>query len=350
MKMIPEIVQFELPNQLACPQPTERRGINRDEVRLLITEDNTTPIHTQFKHLADYLNEGDVLVVNTSGTIASAFEIDLPNNRKGRLHLSTSIGNDQWLVEVREVSHNRTIRWRGGTAEMSFSLPAGGKVTLKEQYYDDRELLHLWVAQLETPFQVIDYLQQYARPIQYENLHNQYPIAYYNTWFSSQPGSAEMPSAGRGFTSELIQKLLKKGVQIVPILLHTGVSSLEENEAPYPEYMEITPIAAAMLNQAKAEKKRILAVGTTAVRAVESAVDNEDQVIPKNGYTSLYIQPEQKLKIVSGLLTGFHEPRASHLNMLQALAGYDHISTAYQAAIENQYYWHQFGDLHLILS
>ena len=158
-----------------------------------------------------------------------------------------------------------------------------------------------------------------------------------------------MPSAGRGFTPRLIESLLKKEVTIAPIILHTGVSSLEENESPYPEYMEIDPVSAAIINLAKKQHRRIIAVGTTAVRAVETAVNNDGTVLPYRGNTELFIDESYVMKVVSGLLTGFHEPRASHLNMLQSVGGYEHIDNAYQEAIKAGYYWHQFGDLHLIL-
>jgi S-adenosylmethionine:tRNA ribosyltransferase-isomerase len=147
----------------------------------------------------------------------------------------------------------------------------------------------------------------------------------------------------------LIERLLKKGVVLAPILLHTGVSSLEENETPYPEYMEIDPVSASIINTAKSQGRRIIAVGTTAIRAIESAVNSEGRVIPYQGNTELFIDEGYTMKVADGLLTGFHEPRASHLNMLQAIAGYEHVDRAYQAAIEAGYYWHQFGDLHLIL-
>ena len=193
------------------------------------------------------------------------------------------------------------------------------------------------------------YLAHNAKPIQYEKLDRQYPLSYYQTFFSFHPGSSEMPSAGRGFTADLIERLLKKGIVFAPVILHTGVSSLEENEKPYPEYMEIDPLTASIINNAKKQDRRIIAIGTTAVRAIETALNEEGLVIPYRGNTELFIDENYKMKIADGLLTGFHEPRASHLNMLQSIAGYEHIDMAYREAIKAGYYWHQFGDLHLIL-
>jgi S-adenosylmethionine:tRNA ribosyltransferase-isomerase len=158
-----------------------------------------------------------------------------------------------------------------------------------------------------------------------------------------------MPSAGRGFTKDLVERLLEKGVVIAPILLHTGVSSLEENESPYAEYMEVDQASATLINDAKKQGRKIIAVGTTGIRAIESVVNERGEVIPYTGVTNLFIDNDYKMKVINGLLTGFHEPRASHLQMLQSLAGFDHIERAYKSALDNNYFWHQFGDLHLIL-
>ncbi|MEO8110925.1 MAG: S-adenosylmethionine:tRNA ribosyltransferase-isomerase [Ginsengibacter sp.] len=345
----PSIIQFDLPPNLACPKPTEERKIKRDEVRLLVTTKSGSIGHTIFNHLTTFLKEGDVLVVNTSATIPSALPILLPNDKKGKLHFSTKLNDKQWLVEIREITGNKTKRWKEGKEEMVFHLPTLTAITLKQKFYKNDKWLDLWIAEFNNDLHVENYLEAFARPIQYEHLEKQYPLSYYQTFFSFHPGSSEMPSAGRGFTPGLIERLLKKGIVIVPVLLHTGVSSLEEYETPYPEYMEIDPVAAAVINTAKRENRRIIGVGTTVVRAVESAANEQAIVTPSQGKTELFIDENYSMKIINGLLTGFHEPKATHLNMLQAIAGYGHIERAYHAAIEGGYYWHQFGDLHLIL-
>jgi len=345
----PSIIQFDLPIYLACPKPTEERNMKRDEVRLLVTAGSGQIDHTSFNHLTSFLQQGDVLVINTSATVASALPVLLPRGEKGRLHLSTKLGSREWLIEIREITGNKTVRWQGGKEGMTFQLPSGANITLKQRFYENEQLLHLWIAELSIHQSLGTYLTAHARPIQYEKLDQQYPLSYYQTFFSFHPGSSEMPSAGRGFTADLIERILKKGVVIAPVLLHTGVSSLEENETPYPEYMEIDPVTASIINAAKSQGRRIIAVGTTAIRAIETAVTNEGIVMPYRGNTELFIDENYVMKIVDGLLTGFHEPRASHLHMLQSLAGFEHINAAYKVAIENGYYWHQFGDLHLIL-
>jgi S-adenosylmethionine:tRNA ribosyltransferase-isomerase len=140
-----------------------------------------------------------------------------------------------------------------------------------------------------------------------------------------------------------------KGIQFAPITLHTGVSSLESDELPFPEYFRIPPVTASLINTARREGRRIIAVGTTSIRAVESAVDERGKVVAREGWTERYITPETGISVVDGLITGFHEPRASHLQMLEALAGRHHLEIAYRAALEEAYFWHEFGDLHLLL-
>ena len=157
-----------------------------------------------------------------------------------------------------------------------------------------------------------------------------------------------MPSAGRAFTPELITRLVARGVQVAPLLLHTGVASLEDHEPPYEEYYEIPAASARLINQARREGRRVIAVGTTVVRALETVVA-DGEVHPGQGWTGLVITPQRRLRAVSGLLTGLHEPRASHLAMLAALAGEAHLRLAYAEALRERYLWHEFGDLHLIL-
>ncbi len=349
MNITSNIIQFELPGHLACPKPTELRNLSRDGVRLLVTTGSGHVEHTAFSDVDKYLQNGDVLVVNTSATRASAIPITLPYNRKGMAHFSTRVNKHEWLVEIREIMGDKTVRWKEGGEELEFHLPDRAKIMLKRKFYEERELLHLWIAEFNTGQEHEAYLAEHAQPIKYDKLNEPYPLDFYQTFFSFQPGSSELPSAGRGFTQNLVKRLLKKGVDFAPILLHTGVSSLEESEPPYPEYMEISPASAAIINNASEEGRKVIATGTTAVRAVESAVNEAGEVLPYAGNTNLFIEDSYRMRVINSLLTGFHEPGASHLNMLQSLAGFDHIERAYYSAIENNYFWHQFGDLHLIL-
>lgn len=349
MNAIMQTIDFQLPSSLACARPTEERGLCRDEVRLLVTDGSGSIHHKKFYELDDFLEDGDVLVVNTSATQPAALPIRLPDEAPAMMHLGTRLGDCEWLVEVRKVNGEKTLRWHEGEEGMLFQLPGGVSARLERRLYKDRELLNLWRVGFSEPI-TPRYLEKYGAPIRYDHLKDRYPLDYYQTFFSFHPGSSEMPSAGRGFTPSLVDRLLNKGVVFAPLLLHTGVSSLEEDEQPYPEFMEIDPLTCSIIYRAKSAGKRVIAVGTTAVRAVETAAFKEGSPRPYHGWTDLYIHEGFHMKVVDGMITGFHEPRASHLHMLLALAGPEHVERAYAAALENKYYWHQFGDLHLILT
>ena len=159
-----------------------------------------------------------------------------------------------------------------------------------------------------------------------------------------------MPSAGRAFTPQLITKLASHGVEIVPLLLHTGVSSLEEGEQPYAERYRISEASARRITRARRDGRRIIAVGTTVVRTLETVTDAAGVTHAGMGWTDVVVTPLRGARSVDGLLTGFHEPRASHLLMLAAIAGCQHLRVAYDAALAQRYLWHEFGDLHLILA
>ena len=159
-----------------------------------------------------------------------------------------------------------------------------------------------------------------------------------------------MPSAGRAFSPDVLERLAHRGIKFLMLTLHTGVASLEGHEKPYAEEYWVPELTARAVRLAKAEGRRVIAVGTTVVRALESAADEGDgEVIASHAWTELVITPERGVRVVDSLLTGFHEPSASHLAMLEAIAGRRHVEVAYQAALEGQYLWHEFGDLHLIL-
>ncbi len=158
-----------------------------------------------------------------------------------------------------------------------------------------------------------------------------------------------MPSAGRGFTPQIITRLVAKGIQVVPLTLHTGVSSQESHEPPYEEYYKVPEMTAKIVNLARAAGNRVVAVGTTSIRALESVTDSAGITHPGEGWTDLVITQDDQVQCVDCLLTGMHEPGASHLSMMEALAGRTHINMCYQAALQAGYLWHEFGDLHLLM-
>jgi S-adenosylmethionine:tRNA ribosyltransferase-isomerase len=257
-------------------------------------------------------------------------------------------------VELRLPAGNATQPFAEGQAGETLQLPAGGTATLLAPYVRDRAATpggptRLWVATLRLPGPLVEYLDAHGFPIRYSYVRERWPLSYYQCVYATEPGSAEMPSAGRAFTPELITRLVARGVQIAPMLLHTGVSSLEDHEPPYEEWYRVPPETARLVSAARAEGRRVIAVGTTVVRALETVTDPRGATHSGEGWTVLVVTPQRGVRAVNGLLTGLHEPRASHLAMLEALAERAHLRDAYAAALRERYLWHEFGDLHLLL-
>jgi S-adenosylmethionine:tRNA ribosyltransferase-isomerase len=360
---------FTLPAELMASEPPEARGLERDEVRLMVSyrSDNRV-IHTRFRELGAYLQAGDLLVINTSGTLPAALPATRADGTACELHLSTHLPADLWTVEVRLPAEKATKPFYDAEAGEILHIPAGATATLHVPYAREssgsmltsrndmpvactgkKGHTRLWIATLQLPCSLQDYLERYGFPIRYGYVKQHWPISYYQTVYATEPGSAEMPSAGRAFTPELLTQLVAHGVQIAPLILHTGVASLEDHEPPYEEYYHVPLETARLVNAARQSGKRIIAVGTTVVRALETVTDIEGTTHPGEGWTSLVITPQRGMRAVNAMLTGLHEPYASHLAMLEALCGLEHLRITYQEALREGYLWHEFGDLHLIL-
>lgn len=337
------MLDFTLAPQLEAHEPAEARGLGRDGVRLLVGRRVSGSVtHHRFTELPELLRPGDVLVVNTSATLPAAVpaaEGDLV------LHFSSELADGRWLVELRRGDGKATAPYAGGSVGERYELVGGGTVVLDAPYSAGR----LWVASPALPGSVVRYLRRHGMPIRYGYVPRPWPISAYQTIFGRHAGSAEMPSAGRPFTDRMVTRLVTAGVLVVPVLLHTGVASPEVHERPYPERFAVPPATARIVEQARAGSGRVIAVGTTVVRALESAVDESGRVGPGRGLTSLVVDEDRGVRVVDGLLTGFHEPRASHLEMLAAIAGRELLAACYAEAASAGYLWHEFGDLHLIL-
>lgn len=351
-----EPLDFTLPPELEASEPPEERGLGRDGVRLMVSR-GAEPLvsHHRFAAIVEALEPGDLLVINTSGTLNAALDATRADDTPLEVHLSTHLPGDIWTLELRQPTPSGTLPFREGRAGEVIRLPAGGTATLLAPYATDRAALpedgavRLWLATLTLPSPLNDYLAQHGFPIRYGYVPQRWPGEYYQTVYVTEMGSAEMPSAGRAFTPELLTRLIARGVQIAPLLLHTGVSSLEDHEPPYEEYYRVPLATAHAVNAAHAAHRRVVAVGTTVVRALETVTDEEGMTHPGEGWTPLVITPTRGVRAVQGLLTGLHEPRASHLAMLEAIAGRAHVSAAYHEALRHEYLWHEFGDLHLLL-
>ena len=337
---------FELPTHLEAHEPPEARGLRRDQVRLLVASRGSGSIvHTRFDELPAFLAPGDLLVVNTSATIPAALPAEGPDAASVELRLSTPSpkhSGDHWVVELRLGD----APFRRARAGDELALPAGGRAKILARYASSERL---WLARLRLPEPLERYLSRHGRPIRYRYLARPWPLGAYQNAFALEPGSAEMPSAGRPLTAELVTTLAASGILIAPVTLHTGVSSPERHEPPYPERYRVPVETARLVNAVHGWGGRVIAVGTTVVRALESVAQPGGEVRAGAGWTNLVVTPERGLWTVDGLLTGWHEPDASHLQLLRAAARDELLDRSYAAAIRHGYLWHEFGDSHLVL-
>lgn len=334
---------FRLPADLEAREPPEARGISRDAVRLLVSRAAAGEItHHAFGDFPGLLLPGDLLVVNVTATIPAA----VGAGPGLAVHFSTPLPDGSWLAELRARGPTATRPYRGGSPGDVLTLPAGARLTLAA-----RVTGRLWQARLSTA--AVPYLLRHGSYIRYSYTDRDWPAEAYRTVFATTPGSAEMPNASRPFTPQIVTSLVTRGIRIAPVTLHTGVSSLEGDEEPYPEPYDVPPATARLVNATRADGGRVVAVGSTVVRALEAAAHAggapAGRITPSAGWTHHVVTPATGLAVVDALLTGLHEPRSSHLRMLSAFAGVDLLAWCYDAAIGRGYLWHEFGDVHLLL-
>jgi S-adenosylmethionine:tRNA ribosyltransferase-isomerase len=383
---------FSSSEDRAATEPPELRGLRRDDVRLMIATAAGIR-HTVFYRLADQLRAGDVLVVNTSATVPG----ELDGSRNGVaivVHVANRLPDGTRVVELR-TAPNAAAPVLDGRIGERIGLPADAVVELiapypelraseiarrrteeerAEAFFPRRETTtavdserdaraalrivgsspsgignRLWRGRITAPQSLSDYLREQARPISYGYLNGSFPISAYQTIFALQPGSAEMPSAARPFSAQLVARLVAQGVIFAPITLHTGLSSQEVGEAPQPEWFEVTEATAHLVNSSRTRGGRVIAVGTTATRAIESAAQPDGTVATASGWTDLVISPERPVRVVDGLITGWHNPEASHLLLVESVAGPELTQRAYDAAVAERYLWHEFGDSCLLI-
>jgi S-adenosylmethionine:tRNA ribosyltransferase-isomerase len=343
----PGRLTFDLPPALEATEPPEARGLTRDGVRMLVARRGDEPlVHSTFALLPMFLDPGDLVVVNTSGTIPAAIDAHDDHGEPLVVHLSTQLDDHRWVVELRRIAGRTTERWTGSPPSPRLTIGPDGLLTLDEPYGPAGRL---WVATLTLPQPPLTWLAVHGRPIRYGYVERPRPLADYQNVYVTEPGSAEMPSAGRPFTPEVITRLVAKGVGVTPLVLHTGVASLEADELPYPERVRVPALTAGRVNATHAAGHRVIAIGTTVARGLESASRPDGVVDAYDGWTDLVITPERGVYTIDGMLTGWHEPEASHLLILEAVAGRALLERSYEASLAERYLWHEFGDVHLIV-
>jgi S-adenosylmethionine:tRNA ribosyltransferase-isomerase len=340
---------FTLPAHLEAHEPPEVRGLRRDGVRLLVGS-SAGLRHLHFADLPSVLTPGDLIVVNISATMPAAVDGSRAKADPVTLHFSAPADSGEWLVEVRP-----SVRAAGPVADARpgdrINMPDGVRLTLLTPHTRTRDgHVRLWRASVGVEGDVAQYLQRVGRPISYGYVSGSWPLRYYQTVFAQEPGSAEMPSAARPFTTDLVTALVASGVPMVPILLHTGVSSPEDGEPPVAERYRVPAVTARLVNVTKRSGGRVIAVGTTVTRALETVTDDGGEVHAGAGWTELVLSPSRPARVVDGLVTGWHAPGATHLLLLEAVAGAELVAAAYREALRTSYLWHEFGDSALLLA
>lgn len=333
----------------AASSPPKDRGLPRDGIRLLAATPDG-PVHGRFSDLPRFLSPGDLLVVNNSATIAAAVDGQLDDGRPVTAHRSGVLDDGSWLVELRDGPAARGPV-TDVTAGQVISLPAGGSLTLLHRY-PDPAATRIWTAAADLPAgpgDDVSYLGRHGRPVRYSYVPGFWPLSAYQSVFGRVPGSAEMPSAARPFTTGLVTELVSAGVVIAPVTLHAGVASLEAGEPPLPEWFTVPGPTAELVSLTRAAGRRVIAVGTTCTRALESAADADGTVRARRGWTSLVLGTARPARTVTGLITGWHDEGASHLALLEAVAGPRLVRAAYAEAEQAGYLWHEFGDSCLLL-
>ncbi len=345
---------FTLPPELSAKEPPERRGIRRDQVRLLVIDRATGKIeHTRFDKIDNYLRAGDLLVFNSSRTLPASLrgcECSAAHGPCMEVRLAEHLPDDSWLVLL--LCEQGDPFGCGLRAGMQIDFAEGLAATVLER---DANIPRLWKLRFSrSGTELVDLIYRLGKPIRYEYVSAPWDLDYYQTVYAKEPGSAEMPSAGRAFTWKLLLALKQGGIDSAYIVLHTGLSSYMDDEldAQHPASEEeyfVSDSTAEKINSARDNGGRVIAVGTTVVRALESVAGADGRVQETHDYTRLKIDNHHRLKAVDGLLTGLHEPETSHLELLSAFLPVEQICAAYEEAIAKKYLWHEFGDLNLIL-
>ncbi|MGY1694835.1 S-adenosylmethionine:tRNA ribosyltransferase-isomerase [Geodermatophilus sp. SYSU D00814] len=335
-----------LPMGAPATAPPERRGLTRDGVRLLAVGPGRTT-SARFTDLPDLLEPGDLLVVNTSATLPARLTARRADGATTPLHVSTTLDDGSWVVEVRRPTDDGPET--GLEPGAALDLPGGVRLVLRDGFPDPAAPRRLWRAHATPAVGVAAYLARYGRPVHYAHLAAPVSLADVRNVYATEPGSAENASAGRPFTDRLLVRLMARGVPVVPLVLHAGVSSPELHEPPAPERYRVPEVTARLVTATRAAGRRVVAVGTTVTRALETVTGDDGVTRPGGGWTDLVLGPDRPARAVTGLLTGLHEPEASHVLLLEAVAGPELVARGYRAAVDGGYLWHEFGDSMLLL-
>ena len=332
-----------LPPELRASRPAARRGVRRDHVRLLVIDRSSGRVgHSRFDRLPDLLGPGDLLVVNTSRVLPAAVAAVRASGEPVQLRPCVRRGRAWDALAVQVASPHANVALAPGE-----TLHVGEAALRVLERRPDIPLL--WQLELDTDAD-LELILRHGEPIRYSYVPEPVPLDAYQPVYASRPGSAESPSAGLPFSWELLRAVRERGAGVADLVLHTGLSSYQDDDFDrehrlYEEWFELGEATADAVNRAD----RVIAVGTTVVRTLETAAGEEGRVRPARGWTRLQIGPGRRLRAVDALLTGMHEPEASHFDLLRAFQPEPLLERAYREAIAAGYLWHEFGDAALVL-
>jgi S-adenosylmethionine:tRNA ribosyltransferase-isomerase len=338
---------FAVPAEATAPP--ERRGLARDGVTLLAARPGVVTRHV-FRDLPELLEPGDVVVVNTSATMPARLEARRSDGVRTPLHVATTLADGSWVVEVRRPDN--TGPDLGVEPGSVLQLPGGVRLVLVEGFPAPATASRLWRARSEPPVPAAAHLARHGTPIRYGYLSGPVPLVDLQNVYAVRTegmASAEMASAGRPFTESVLVRLMARGIAVLPLVLHAGVSSPELHEPPAPERFAVPDATARFVNSTRAAGRRVVAVGTTVTRALETATGEDGVTRPAAGWTDLVLGPDRPARVVTGLVSGLHAPEASHLQLLTAVAGPALVDAVYRTAVDQRLLWHEFGDSTLFL-
>ena len=350
---MPQLLEFSLPANLNAKEPPELRGNHRrDGVRLLVLNRQTgTVTHSRFERICDFLVPADLLVFNTSRTLPALIVGRRESDRSRiEMRLASHLSDGSWLALIRNaLPENRPVREETNSM-INFDLGLSARLE-----FPHKEIPGMWKVRFSTHGSaLVDLIYRLGEPVRYRYVSQSWGLNYYQTVYAREPGSAEMPSAGRAFSWETLLRLRRKGIETAYITLHTGLSSylddeLDRRHPGLEEEYDIGERAASRIRAAYSAGRRVIAVGTTVVRALESAAQADGVVRAGRRYTGLRITSGTALRVTDGIITGLHEPAASHLELLSAFISPALLREAYLDAVRLRYLWHEFGDLNLII-
>lgn len=328
---------YELPEELIAQTPIEKR----DESRLMVLNRKQQTIeHKTFKNIIDYLEPGDVLVRNNTKVIPARLYGKKETGANVEFLLLNNIENDIWECIVRPGNKlhvgTKVIFGKGLLKAEILEIMPGGTRKVEFHYQGIFNEILDQIGLMPLPPYIHEELKQKER---------------YQTVYAKYNGSAAAPTAGLHFTEELLQKLQEKGVGIANVTLHVGIGTFRpvkeetvEAHEMHSEHYYIKQEDADKINQAKKQGKRVIAVGTTSCRVLETVADENGYIQEAEGDTQIFIYPGYRFKILDGLITNFHLPQSTLLMLVSALAGKDYIMKAYQEAVQEKYRFFSFGD------